>query len=82
MSCNKVTFTSKAEAREEARKIKVLRTRMSERGFARPNKRMRPYQCQHCGGWHLTSQKANVKQYRKYSRKIRQEQRECETVTE
>jgi hypothetical protein len=51
--CGKLAFTSRAHAKEHARGISKAPRTQEGRGGARMT---RPYRCDGCGLWHLTSQ--------------------------
>jgi hypothetical protein len=60
--CNKISYESKGEAKKE---IKTLRTFSKYRNKNKGNspdksKHLRPYECDICGHWHLTSLSVNI----------------------
>ncbi len=61
MSCNKMSFTTKKDASDEN---KYRRNCANET----TNKKLKPYLCDDCGSWHLTSTK-RLKHHRRKPRK-------------
>lgn len=61
--CNKVGYATRGEALRDADLIQHARRRFNKRFCTNPksNRKMRTYECQHCGCWHLTTQKKNKK---------------------
>jgi hypothetical protein len=59
--CNKVAYPTRGQALDDAKLIGHARRRFNKRYCASPKsgRKLRAYECRHCGGWHLTTQKKN-----------------------
>lgn len=70
--CNKVGYETKSAAVESANRLRLEMKLHRERTPGKPNNRkLRPYECNRCGRWHLTSQARGTA--RIYKRKQRRQ---------
>lgn len=58
--CSKITYESAEQARKDAKVIHADLKRHSKKRVTRPVARLTPYQCKHCGKFHLTSKRQKL----------------------
>ena len=57
--CQKIDYPSKEEAVKDAAYIRVQKRRFNHRsGSPKSGRKLRPYECNLCGKWHLTTAKS------------------------
>ena len=58
MSCNRIGFISKSEAKAYIKQVDFNKLKYSNKNrSAKAGRKMRVYECKRCGQWHITTTK-------------------------